>query len=154
MITLDFNSEDLGQLIIKSRDSPRKRAIKIFQSDNYPGPQVGINVIQPESYIQPHFRYDDESIMHLQGRFCDLLFDENGKLTDKIILSQNATKYFSLPKETYHTIISLENDSAIWFAIQGPYNPERASKSAPWAPAENDASAKYFFNYLKQIARE
>ena len=144
-----FPQKDLEDLIQKSRTSPRKRAIHIFHSDDYPGPQVGINVIQPESYIRPHFRYDDESIMWYSGRFGSLTFDPEGKISGKREISKKQP-YLWLPKETFHTLISLEPDSAIWFVVQGPHSPNRFSEYLPSAPPENENYGEYF-EWLKHI---
>jgi len=138
-----FSQAELSELIKKSRTSSRKRAIKVFQSDDYPGPQVGLNVIQPESYIRPHFRYDDESIMWYLGRFSSLMFDAQGKVIERREISHNQP-YLWLPKETFHTLISLEPDSAIWFVVQGPHNPNRFSEYLPSSPRDDENYGEYF----------
>src|SRR5208283_535480 len=129
------NLEEVRELFEKSRNSQRKRAIRIFQDDSYEGPQACLNVIQPESYVRPHFRYQDESIIFYNGRLCSLLFNNHGEITDKFVLSKE-TPYLFLPKGTFQSVVSLEKDSAIWMIIQGPHNPEKFSEYLPESPDE------------------
>lgn len=143
---------ELEELFNKSKKHPKERAIKLFHDDNYEGPQVCLNIIQPESYIKPHFRYRDESLIHFSGKLCSIKFDNNGNPNDKIILT-NEIPYMWLPKETYHTIISLEQDSAIWMIVQGPHNPNKFSEFLPNTPNENEDYLEYF-KWLKSLARE
>src|SRR3989344_7058706 len=142
-------SEELKKLFQQSKDSPRGRAIKIFQENSYKGPHVGLNVIQPDSYVRPHLRYADESIIHFSGKLCSLLFDSSGKITSKSLISKE-NPYFLLPRKTFHSIVSLEEDSAIWFVIKGPHDPKNFSEYLPSAPDEKGDYTEYF----KSLKRE
>lgn len=142
--------EELQNLIQESRDNPRKRAIQTFHDDFYGGPQVCLNVIQPESYIRPHLRYSDESLIHYQGRLCSIQFDQTGNITQSRILQKNSPYVFLLAN-TFHTIISLQEDSAIWMIVQGPHNPKKFSEFLPETPNEKDNYHDYF-EKLKSLA--
>ena len=144
-----ISEEELKELFAKSNESPKKRAIKTFHEDSYKGSQVCLNVIQPESYIRPHFRYQDESIIHHSGKLFSICFDENGGLIKKNDLNQ-ISPYLFLPKQTYHTIVALEPNSAIWVIIQGPHNPNEFRKDLEIAPRENDDYNEYF-DWLKRL---
>lgn len=144
-----ISEEELRELIVKSRESPRKRAIKTFHDDNYEGPQVCLNVIQPESYIRPHFRYQDESIIHYSGRLISIWLDEKGDLIKKSDLNQRSP-YLFLPKQTYHTFVALEPNSAIWMIVQGPHDPNKFRKDLEITFRENENYNEYF-EWLKNI---
>ena len=133
----------LQELVLKSRSSPRKRAVKNFQEDSYPGPQLGLNIIQPDSYMRPHLRYSDEHIIWYSGKLCSLIFKESGRVERGRILSKESS-YLFLPKETYHSLISLEEDSAIWFITQGPFDPNKSSEFLPNTPGEKENYQDYF----------
>ena len=147
-----LSKEELEELFEKSRISPRRRAVKIFQEDSYPGPHLGLNVIQPGSYIRPHFRDSDEHIIYYSGNLCSLLFNSEGKITHKISISRQ-NPYFLLPKETFHSVVSLEENSSIWFVIQGPHNPNKFSEYLSSSPDEKGDYQAYF-NWLEKIAKE
>lgn len=144
-----ISEEELGELVVKSRESPRKRAMKTFHEDSYKGPQVCLNVIQPESYIRPHFRYQDESIIHHSGKLISICFDENGDLIKKNDLNKKSP-YLFLPKQTYQTVIALEPDSALWMIVQGPHDPNKFKKDLKVAPKENE-DYKEYFEWLKRL---
>ena len=144
--------EELKKLFQKSRESPRKRAIKMFHDDSYEGPQVCLNVIQPGSYIQPHFRYQDESIIHYIGDVCSLWLDNKGNVINILPITKK-NPYIFLPKKTFHTIIALEPDSALWMVVQGPHNPKNFSEFLSGTPTEKEDYGEYFAN-LKSVARD
>lgn len=135
--------EELYELFKKSQEHPKKRSAKIFHDDSYEGPQIFLNVIQPESYIRPHFRYQDESIIHYKGNLCSIYFNNNGEIINKNLLTKE-TPYLFLPKQTYHTVISLESDSAIWAIVQGPHNPDKFKEFLSNSPEENGDYHEYF----------
>ena len=141
--------KELKELFEKSRISQRRRIVKSFQEESYPGPQLGLNIIQPDSYVRPHLRYTDEHIMHHSGKLCSIVFDEEGMVQMGQIISRE-TPYMFLPSKTYHTVVSLEEDSAIWFITQGPFNPNRFSEFLSNTPSEKE-NYKDYFDFLKKM---
>lgn len=148
-----ISEEELKELFVKSRESLRKRAIKTFHEDFYEGPQVCLNVIQPDSYIRPHFRYQNESIIHYSGKLISICFNEKGSLIKKNDLNQKSP-YLFLPKQTYHTVVALESDSAIWMIVQGPHDPDpqKFRKDLEVAP-EDSGDYKEYFEWLKSLVK-
>ena len=117
-------SENLGTLVKQSQEFPRRRALKSFHEANYPGSQVLLNIIQPDSYTRPHCRfYTDESIIHRSGILCSIHFSEGGEVYDAKIISEGS-EYMFLPKNTIHTMVSLEENSSFWMIVQGPHDSE------------------------------
>ncbi len=145
-----LNEDKLKELFEQSRNSSRRRAIRTFQEDSYPGPQIGLNVIQPESYTRPHFRYSDEYILHYSGKLCFLVLDESGHVRRGQVLSKESP-YLFLPAKAYHTLVSLEKDSALWFVTQGPFDPNNFRQDFPGSPTEKEDYAEYF-DWLKKMA--
>ena len=146
----ELPEEELSELFEKSKTSERKRVTKNFQEDSYSGPHLGLNIIQQDSYIRPHFRYVDEHIIWHSGRLCSLVLDKSGDIERGQILAKESP-YIFLPAETYHTVVSLEDDSAIWFVTQGPFNQNRFRKNLPNSPDEN-GDYQEFFRFLKKMA--
>lgn len=112
---------------------------------------MGLNVIQPESYTRPHLRYQDESIIHYSGNLCSLIFNSEGNIINKIPISKR-NPFFWLPKETFHSLVSLEENSAIWFVVQGPHDPKKFSEYLSSVPDEKGNCTEYF-EWLKREAR-
>ena len=147
-----ISKEQLDHLFAKSQKSPRKRAIKIFHNDNYSGPQVALNVLQPGSYIKPHLRFDDESLIHYSGRLISVQFDELGNITRKNSFTRESP-YLFIPKNTYHSIFSLQENSAFWMVVQGPHDPNNFSRYADWAP-EEDGDFRRYFEELQRMVKK
>ncbi len=141
-------SDVLARLSENSRDNPRQRAIHFFHDPSNNGFQFGVNMIQPDSYIMPHSRSVDERITHLTGRLCSLQFDDEGKLTRRTILDEGHP-YMELPRSTFHTIISLEEDSSIGVTLKGPIRRD-CRQNAPWA-CEEQGNYTAYFDSLKTL---
>jgi len=151
-MALYFSDKELEDLIKISQDYPRRRALKAMQEDSYIGPHVSLNIIQPDSYIQPHLRYNDESIIWHSGKLVSIQLEDVMKVKGVHILSKDSP-YLFLPKNTYHTVISLEKDSALWMVVQGAHNPTHFSRYLEETPTENN-KREYgdYFEFLKNIA--
>jgi len=145
-----ISQNELEELFKKSREYPRRRAARMFHEDIYSGSHVGLSIIQPDSYIRPHFRYNDESIIHYSGKLCSIQFNKNGEIVKKILLRKE-TPYLFLTEKTYHTVISLESDSAIWMIIQGPHDPKKFKEFLAGTPEENGDYQKYFEWLKRQV---
>ncbi len=144
-------SDTLKQLTEQSRDknNVRKRAMHAFHNPEDKGKQFLVNMIQLDSYIQPHARFEEESIFHLQGKLCSIQLDEQGKLLRRQIIDES-NPYIYIPANTFHTIVSLEENSTIGMTVFGPLKqPYRIN--APFAPSEKDDYKKYF-EWLKSLA--
>ncbi|MEK6871395.1 MAG: WbuC family cupin fold metalloprotein [Nanoarchaeota archaeon] len=138
-----FSNETLALLFLESRESPLRRSIHMAHDDLYTGPHVGLNIIQPDSYIQPHLRYADESIIWYSGKLVSIQLEDAKKIKKTCILSQHSP-YLFLPKRTYHTVIALEPNSAIWMVIQGPHDPKKFSEFLSLTPKQNENYQEYF----------
>jgi|SRR3989344_5286578 len=146
----NLSEKELNLLFEASRVSPRRRISKNFQEDSYSGPQLGLNIIQPDSYIRPHLRFSDEHILHYSGKLCSLILDEKGSLIGRQMLN-NKSPYFFLPAGTYSTVISFEEGSGLWFVTQGPFNPNHFRQDLPCSPTEKEDYEEYF-NWLRKMA--
>ena len=145
-----FIAEVLEQLAEKSKVSPRKRSMHFFHEPSDKGNQFGINMIQPDSYVSPHARFESESIFHLQGELCYLQFDEKGNLNRREIIS-NENPYIYIPGNSFHTIVSLQKNSAIGVTVRGPLR-EPYRIEASWAPVEQGPNAERYFQKLEALA--
>lgn len=113
-----------------------------------------LNAMEPGTYIQPHKHEDPdrwEVFLALRGRFVVIIFDNEGNITDHVILDPDEGKYgVEIPERTYHTLMSLENGSVAYEIKEGPYMPSGAKNFAPWAPAEGDEGVNLYMEKLLQ----
>ena len=87
MIKIDQNL--IADLAEKARNSDRKRIN--FNFHKVPGDPLQrlLNVMQPGTYLQPHKHENPdkrEVFIALTGKFLALEFDEQGNITDSMIL--------------------------------------------------------------------
>lgn len=145
-------------LIARASVSPRKRMHQNLH-ESYSDPcQRLLNAISSDSYICPHRHALDpklETLICLKGRLGVLLFDDSGKVTEKLVIGQGG--HGELPSagvevapSTWHTVVSLEPWSILLEIKAGPFNPNAAKEPAGWAPAEGSSEAAA---YLAELQR-
>ncbi len=142
----------IADLAEKARNSDRKRIN--FNFHKVPGDPLQrlLNVMQPGTYLQPHKHENPdkrEVFIALTGKFLALEFDEQGNIADSMILDPLKGIYAAeVSARTYHTIICLEPDSAIYELKDGPYDPKDDKHFAPWAPREGAEGCNEFMKKI------
>jgi len=132
--------------------SARKRMNYNFHKTPDDTLQRMINAMEPGTYVQPHKHENPEkreAFILLKGSFAIVSFDEDGNITDHIVLSQKQGNLgVEISAKTYHMVIALENQSAVYELKDGPYNPLNDKQFAPWAPAENEVGCQDFLGKI------
>ena len=146
----------LTDLSKEAANSPRLRKNLNFHASNEAQCHRLLNALEPGTYVQPHCHLDpqkEETLVVLKGRFGVLIFDENGNVTQSLVLSPN-TEHFgiTIPVGVFHSMVALEAGSVFFEAKAGPYVPIAVAEKASWAPAEGDsACATYLQNMLQHF---
>ena len=146
----DFTREEFSELCSLPRQNSRKRFIKVFQNDDYEGAQFCLNVIQPESYIRSHCRFVDETVIHYRGILCSLQFKNDGTLLTSKIINGDRLR-IALPAHTFQTIVSLEENSALWMITHGKHDKNNYCTYLSDAPDERGDFHSYF-EKLREVA--
>ena len=139
----------LAELDQKARASPRLRT----NHNLHEGPQAAIQrlavKLRQGTYIRPH-RHPQrwELGLVLQGRMDLVLFDDEGRLTERVTMTPiQGTLALELPAGTWHSYVCV-SDAATFFEVkEGPYDPA-LSEFAPWSPAEGDAQAPRYLEWM------
>lgn len=144
-----------------AKSSARLRKNYNFHKDDSATLQRMLNALELDTYIQPHKHENPdkvEAFFALRGRILVVEFDDEGKITDHIILDSQAGNYGTeIAPRTWHTIICLESGSVAYEVKDGPYNVAVDKNFAPWAPSESNditgrlACANYIASILKQL---
>ncbi|MCK4287984.1 MAG: WbuC family cupin fold metalloprotein [Bacteroidales bacterium] len=152
---IKINEQFISITSDKAKKSPRKRKNYNFHKKPEDTLQRMLNAIEPDTYIQPHKHENPdkrEVFFVLRGKILVVEFDDEGNITDHIILDPSKGNYGAeIPSRTWHVIISLEKDSVAYEVKDGPYNPEDDKHFAPWSPKEGDDNA---LDFNKKILRE
>ena len=138
---IKINQERTGELTEQAKISPRKRKNYNLHKENSDTLQRLLNAMEPGTYIHPHKHENPdkrEVFLVLTGTLLVVEFDENGNITDHLILNHHLGNFgVEIAAKTYHSVISLEKNSVAFEAKDGPYDPADDKYFAPWAPAEN-----------------
>jgi cupin fold WbuC family metalloprotein len=113
-----------------------------------------INAMEPGTYLRPHRHKNpdkNEIFLLLRGKAALFLFDDNGHITEKIILDPLSGIYGGeIPADVWHTLIVLASGSVIYEIKQGPFTPLSPENMAPWSPAVEDTEeAKRYMDRLQ-----
>ncbi len=152
---LKIDDNFISSVSEKAKASPRGRMNYNFHKVYDAKLQRLLNAMEPGTYIQPHKHENPdkfEIFFALRGRIVIVEFDEDGNITDHLILdSQNGNYGVEIPERTYHTLIALDEGSVAYEIKEGPFDPAAAKNFAPWAPSEGDPAVE---DYLKGILKK
>jgi cupin fold WbuC family metalloprotein len=146
-----FAHDLLDELTARATASPRARAHhNIHEAASDPVQRFFV-VTNRNSYFRPHRHLaKSELAMVLRGRFHILTFDEHGKVTARYSVGDDTTSMaYETPRATWHTLVADTDGAAFLEVKQGPYDPATASEFATWAPAEGEAGAAAFLEWLR-----
>jgi cupin fold WbuC family metalloprotein len=113
-----------------------------------------INAMEPATYLRPHRHKNpdkNEIFLLLRGKAALFLFDDEGRVTEKVILDPlNGVYGGEIPAEVWHTLIVLASGSVVYEIKQGPFVPLSAENMAPWSPPPEDREGvKKYMDRLK-----
>ncbi len=148
---------DIEKIMNSSETNPRKRAVHVVHPQEERGTRCIINCIQPGSYVRPHVHPNNsgkEIWIHLNGRIALVTFSETGEISDKFLLGRYEHNLIEIPPRTFHTAVSLEQNSIMYELSEGPYIPEEYKHFAPWAPEEDSDAAQEYLSGLKMFLSE
>lgn len=110
--------------------------------------------MQPGSYIRPHSHNSPpktETIIVLRGAILNVTFGLTGKIETVQKIEAGGTLIgLDCEPGIIHTFITLKNDTVLFEAKTGPFEPASDKDFAPWAPDEDDSKAA---SYLKELTK-
>lgn len=138
-----------------AKASPRLRMNYNFHDDTNDLLNRLINAIEPGSYIRPHRHQNpdkEELFTLLRGKAAIFLFDDEGTITDKLILSPDEGVYGAeIAPGIWHTLVVLEPNTVVFELKRGPFAPLSPENLAPWSPpAEDTEAVRNYINTLNQ----
>lgn len=138
-----------------AKASPRLRMNYNFHEDTNDSLNRLINAIEPDSYVRPHrhLNPDKEEIFFLlRGRAVFFIFDDEGNITDKLLLSPQEGVYGAeLDPGIWHSLLVLEPGTVVYEVKRGPFAPLSPENLAPWSPPAEDVEAvEAYMTFLRQ----
>ena len=148
-----INRQLLDDLTASAQESPRLRKNwNIHPYDGFPAHRL-LNAMEPSSYIRPHRHLDtlkDETFMIVRGKLGILIFDDEGTVTEKVLLDIEGENIGAdIPSGLFHTAVSLESGTIFFEAKAGPYIPLQDVEQSSWAPEDGSAGADSYLAAMK-----
>ena len=137
--------EDAIELLKRqAASSPRKRCRICFHPDQRSPAHEMLIAMHGRSYVRPHCHSGkSETLTVIDGEATALVFDEGGTLTNRLPMGPYGSKrafFYRMPEGVFHTL-AFESEWFIYLeTTTGPFDPG-SSRSADWAPPENDPAA-------------
>ncbi|MFN4216655.1 MAG: WbuC family cupin fold metalloprotein [Brevinematales bacterium] len=134
-----FGKKDAFSLFREAATSPRKR--KNHNLHKLPDTvQRFFNAMIAFSYVRPHRHLQPpktETFVLLSGKIWVILFDDEGNVTDAILMDGKRVQVVDLLPGCWHTLIPITR--SLTFEVKpGPYDPATDKEFAPWAPTEEE----------------
>jgi len=153
---IKINEEFIEITSAKAKTSKRRRMNYNFHNEDSANLQRMLNAMEPDTYIQPHKHEDPdkvEAFFALRGRILVVEFDDEGNISDHIILDPLKGNFGAeIATRKWHSIISLEKNSVAYEVKDGPYDAKIDKNFASWAPMEGDPEAlKYNQEILEKL---
>jgi cupin fold WbuC family metalloprotein len=129
----------LDTLSTQAKASPRLRAnANLHDELSDPIQRLAI-AMEPDTVIRPHRHAQTwELLTALRGRFIVLLFNEDGVVTERVVLGEGCSVQ-ETPAGVWHGVLSLDSGGVIFEVKRGPYMPINAADFAPGYAADDAA---------------
>ena len=137
---IQVDASDVQELKRKAGRNPRRRIRICAHKDVSENLHEMLIVHEKSCYVRPHKHIDKTESFHIiEGSADVILFDENGRINQSIMMGDYATArnfFYRLPRSRYHTLL-IQSDVLVFHEItNGPFRPED-TVWAPWAPGQN-----------------
>ncbi len=130
----------------------QRRNLNFHPADTCPSNRL-LNAIEPESYVPPHRHLDptkDETLFVLRGAIGVLLFDEQGRVTERRVLRAGGdTVGIDIMHGTIHSLVALEPGTIAFEAKAGPFADRTPAELPGFAPAEGSAEAPAYLAWMR-----
>ena len=140
-----------------ARVAERGREIHMFHAGHEELLHRMLNALQPGSYVPPHRHLATakaEAVILLQGSIGFVPFLDDGAVDTEHLLrlsQESGVLGFDCRPHVWHTFFALEQDTVVFEVKKGPFDAGKDKEFAPWAPEENDPSAR---DYLAAVEDE
>ena len=148
-----INKQLLDETSERAKQSPRLRMNYNFHEQLDDPVNRLLNAMEPDTYIRPHRHLNpdkDEIFLLLRGKAMLFIFDNDGNITEKLLLDPLAGSYGAEIKPGIrHSLLVLEPGTVIYEVKPGPFAPLHPENMAPWSPEPDDEKGiKEYLIYL------
>ena len=120
-----IDSELLDMLTEQAKASPRLRMNLDLRTSSNDSSQRMLNALEPGTQVPVHrHSKSTETVVMLRGRGIQYYFNDNGEVTDEIMLDASGPcRMMSVEVGQWHSLKSLESGTVIYESKDGAYEP-------------------------------
>lgn len=120
-----IDSALLDEVSAQAKTSPRLRMNYNFHQSLEDKCHRFLNAVEPGTSIEIHRHPTKaESFVVLRGKVRVMTYNDDGSVMEAVVLSQESGNYgVDIPKNVWHKVESLEENSVIFECKEGPFVP-------------------------------
>lgn len=122
---MKINKQLLDEITGEAKESPRLRMNRDMRNSAEDKSQRMLNALEPGTVLPVHrHRGSSETVVILKGAAEQLFFDNQGNITDRVLLKPDSNCVgFNIEKGRWHKIVALESGTVIFEVKDGAYEP-------------------------------
>jgi len=147
-----INKEILSELVRIGKEE--KESVRLSMHSSPEDDFHNMVIIQVKGhYVPPHVHMEKAESYHIiEGEMAVFLFDEQGKVIDKYILTDKNNFICRINKGIYHMMVPLSDYVIFHESTKGPFIRASEGVFVEWAPGRNEyEKAESFINSLLNI---
>ena len=147
-----FNQSAIDNLNKQAAESERKRS-NLNWHENYQSQVQRLFItMQPDSYVRPHKHVEAnkwECFVVVKGHLLFVTYKPDGTILSKTHLGPEQSAHaVEIQPGVWHSTVALTENTVFFEVKEGPYKQINDKGFAQWAPAEGDADAVKYINWL------
>lgn len=139
-----INEKFIQDMYEQASTSPRLRSHHLIHKSHADAVQRMCIAMIAGTFVRPHRHPQStkwELLVPIKGQTGLLLFDDHGRVTERITLdTRDGMAGVELKPGTWHTIFPLTDQAFIIEVKQGPFEPMQQHDFVEWAPEEGDVN--------------
>lgn len=143
--------------LARARTSPRLRANHNLHASDTDTFHRFLNAWVGGSYCAPHRHRKipkPEVFLMLRGRLACFIFDDEGRVTQNVVLGEGGVLGIDIAAGLWHTILPVTAEAVCLEMKPGPWDPKTDKEFAPWAPLEGDPASVAYAERLLTAVRQ
>lgn len=149
-----YNNQFFQQLTTAGQQAERRRInANLHQTYDAPVQRLFISM-EPDSYVRPHLHVEAnkwEMFIIVKGSLLFLTYNDEGIVTNKVILSADDVHSLEIPPNTWHSTVALEIGTVFLEIKEGPYVVTTDKGFAKWSPEEGSSEVPSFLAHLLSL---
>lgn len=131
---IQIDKKIIDETLIAAKNSPRLRQVKTFSHENDKVQRM-INVLLPDSVVEPHFHHDTfEVFIAIDGKLELTEYDSRGNVIKKsVIEAKSSTPAIEVSKGCIHSLRAIDKPAVVYIVMEGPYNHKTHKTFPNWS---------------------